>query len=231
MVGPDLAHVQERHPEEWIRDFIRSSQSVIKSGDEYADSLFKAFNQMQMPDQPNLTDGQLTDIIAYIREMSGAPQSGSANPAPPVGNSNRGRDLFLGNKRFVNLGASCNSCHNVEIEGFISGGALGKDLTHAIGRLSEAGVASVISGLPYPQMKETNGSRPVTPQEIADLTAFLSIADKQPPAGAVPAVGHYMLIGGLSGMVAVLVLFSAFWINRKKQPVNFSVFQRQTKSA
>ncbi|MBS1750042.1 MAG: cytochrome c, partial [Bacteroidetes bacterium] len=32
LVGPDLANIQNRHSEVWLINFIKSSQTVIKSG-------------------------------------------------------------------------------------------------------------------------------------------------------------------------------------------------------
>lgn len=230
LVGPDLANVQNRQSEEWIMKFIKSSRSVIESGDAYADSLFKEYNQVQMPDQTNLTDDQLKEILAYIVEKSSAPQAEKTSSTAIVGNSDRGRELFVGNIRFANQGAACNSCHNVEMEGYISGGALGKDLTHSITRLSASGVEAMISGLPFPQMKETYETKPVTEQEIADLTAFLITADQQAVDTATSRVAKYFLTGGISGIIILLGLYSIFWIRRKKGPVNFFIFRRQTKS-
>lgn len=231
LVGPDLANVQDQRPEEWLIRFIRSSQTVIKSGDKYADSLFKAYNQMPMPDHPNLSDAQIKDVLAYIETQSAAPQTSTASAKLPPGNSSRGRELFVGNIRFTNNGASCNSCHNVALKGYISGGALGKDLTHAVTRLSAEGVSTIISGLPFPQMKETYASRPVTPQEIADITAFLSATDKQAPVNTAGIAGAYLLFGGAGGIVILAILYSVFWKNRKRGPVYFRVFNRQLRSA
>lgn len=76
LVGPDLAGVEQRLPQEWIIKFVKSSQSVIKSGDKYADSLFQAYNQLPMPDNPNLSDEQIKEILTYI-------QTKSANPVGP----------------------------------------------------------------------------------------------------------------------------------------------------
>ena len=231
LVGPDLANVQNRHSDEWIKNFIKSSQTVIKSGDKYADSLFKAFNQMPMPEHPNLTDDQIKGLIAYITQQSSGSATSTASVAALPGNSNRGRNLFDGKIRFANRGAACNSCHNVDMKGYISGGALGKDLTHAITRLSAPGVAGIVSGLPFPQMKETYGKRPVTSQEIADITAFLTTADK--PVSTVAAtsnVGNYLLGGGVVGIILLLVLFSMFWMKRKNKTVNLALFRRQIKS-
>lgn len=81
LVGPDLANVSQRHSEDWIIKFVKSSQSVIKSGDPYADSLYKAFNQTLMPDHPALTDGQIKDVIAYIQTKGTSSTTGTPNGA------------------------------------------------------------------------------------------------------------------------------------------------------
>lgn len=72
LVGPDLVNIHQRRSEDWILKFVKSSQSVIKSGDKYADSLFQSFNQMIMPDQPTLNDDQIKNIISYIKDKSSA---------------------------------------------------------------------------------------------------------------------------------------------------------------
>lgn len=231
LVGPDLANIEEQRPKEWIVSFIKSSQTVIKSGDKYADSLFKAFNQMPMPDHPNLTNAQIDDLLAYIAKQSSSAGTTTASAELPPGDAQTGRKLFLGNVRFTNRGAACNSCHNVDIQGAVSGGALGKDLTHAVTRLSASGVAAIVSGLPFPQMKETYVSHPVTPQEIADIVAFLSTVDKQAPANPTNNVGAYLLFGGAAGITILAILYSLFWIRRKRGPVNIRIFNRQLKSA
>jgi len=168
-------------------------------------------------------------FVASSQE-SGTSGTDTKKNEAPSGNSERGRELFVGNIRFRNGGASCNSCHNVDIKGFISGGALAKDLTHAITRLTPVGVSGVVSGLVYPQMKETYGNRPLTKQEVADIVAFLIEADKEAPENTTNQFGTYLLTGGIGGIVILLGLYSFFWIRRKKRPVNFLVFKRQIKS-
>lgn len=232
LVGPDLANVEKRRPLDWILKFVKSSQTVVHSGDKYADSLFKAFNQMIMPDHPTFTDDQIKGILAYISAQGSAPATITTGAIALKGNSNRGRDLFDGKLRFTNRGAACNSCHNVDMKGFISGGALGKDLTHVITRLSAPGVAGIVSGLPFPQMKATYGTRLVTDQEIADITAFLTAADKPvPPKTFTSNVGNYLLVWGAAGFVILLILFSLFWMKRKNRTVNLRIYNRQIKSA
>lgn len=240
LVGPDLANVDKRQSEAWLIKFIKSSQSVVKSGDKYADSLFKAFNQVQMPDQPTLSDAQIKEVLDYIKSKSpaatastGTTTETTAETAPAStlnGDAARGKDLFVGNIRFSNNGPTCNSCHNVDMEGVISGGALAKDLTQAYSRLGEAGVQGVIAGLAFPQMKQSYESRPIMEQEIADIVAFLKEADKLASTKSTAGVGSTMLMGGIIGVIVLLILFSVFWIKRKSRTVNYSIYERQIKS-
>jgi mono/diheme cytochrome c family protein len=70
LVGPDLSDVHKRRTESWLLNFIKSSQSMIKGGDQTADSLFRAYNQILMPDQAALSDGDIKDILIYIKSKS-----------------------------------------------------------------------------------------------------------------------------------------------------------------
>src|SRR5690348_7356335 len=49
IIGPGLKDVHSRRNEEWILKWVKNSQSVIKSGDQYAVDLFNKFNQTAMP--------------------------------------------------------------------------------------------------------------------------------------------------------------------------------------
>src|SRR5688500_16613500 len=55
LTGPALAKVDERRSMEWIVSFIRSSQSLVKSGDKDAVAVFEKFNRIPMPDHPDLS--------------------------------------------------------------------------------------------------------------------------------------------------------------------------------
>ncbi len=67
LIGPALAGVDERHTIEWITRFVRSSQSVIKSGDKEAAVLYEKFNKIPMPNHPDLTDADIKGIVEYIK--------------------------------------------------------------------------------------------------------------------------------------------------------------------
>ncbi|MBN4066016.1 cytochrome C, partial [Candidatus Amoebophilus asiaticus] len=69
IVGPDLKDFHEKQPLEWAIKWIRSSGSVIRSGDEYAVDLFEEYNNVDMPDQ-DLSDDEITAVYNYIKEES-----------------------------------------------------------------------------------------------------------------------------------------------------------------
>ena len=67
LTGPALAGVDQRHSIAWITTFVRSSQTVIKSGDKEAVALFEKFNKITMPDHSDLTEGDIKGIVEYIK--------------------------------------------------------------------------------------------------------------------------------------------------------------------
>ncbi len=66
LVGPALAGVNERRPEEWLIKWIQNSQELVKAGDEYAVNLFNEYNQTIMP-PANVTPDEVRSILAYIK--------------------------------------------------------------------------------------------------------------------------------------------------------------------
>jgi mono/diheme cytochrome c family protein len=81
MTGPALANVEQRLYDEegldreWINKWIRNSSSLIKSGDPYAVKIFNEWNKVAMNAFPQLSDQDISDILAY----TAAPP-----PAPPL---------------------------------------------------------------------------------------------------------------------------------------------------
>ena len=69
LVGPDLIGIHGRRNEEWLLKWIKSSQTVIKSGDEYAVKLFNDYNKVQMPDQV-INEGEIKSILAYLKSKT-----------------------------------------------------------------------------------------------------------------------------------------------------------------
>ena len=66
LVGPALQGATERHEMPWLISFVKSSQSMIKGGDKTAIDLFNEYGKAIMPDQPTLSDEEISDIFAYL---------------------------------------------------------------------------------------------------------------------------------------------------------------------
>jgi len=69
VIGPALRDVHERQTEEWIYAFIKNSQKVIKSGDEYAVNLYNEYNKTLMTSF-DFSDEELNAILTYIKDES-----------------------------------------------------------------------------------------------------------------------------------------------------------------
>lgn len=67
MTGPALQGVRERWPDSTnLYSWIRNSQAFLATGDEYANKLYLEYNKSQMQAFPNLTDADISNILAYI---------------------------------------------------------------------------------------------------------------------------------------------------------------------
>lgn len=69
VVGPALKDIHKRRPLDWTISFIRNSQRVIQSGDEYANKIYEQFNKTEMPSF-DFSDDEIKSIIAYIKQES-----------------------------------------------------------------------------------------------------------------------------------------------------------------
>lgn len=67
LTGPALAGVHDRRSMDWIVSFVKSSQSMVKSGDKEAVALFEKFNKIPMPDHADLSDDNIKSIVEFIK--------------------------------------------------------------------------------------------------------------------------------------------------------------------
>lgn len=72
LVGPDLKDIHKKREEKWLLSWIKSSQTMVKSGDTIANKLFRENNQVMMPDLP-LNEEQIKAVLAYIKAESENP--------------------------------------------------------------------------------------------------------------------------------------------------------------
>jgi cytochrome c551/c552 len=179
VVGPDLRGVTARHDSGWLHRFIRSSQSVIRSGDRAAVALFQRYKK-RMPDH-ELTDVEIDALLAFIK--AGGPKADpgewrNARTAKPADVA-RGRNLFTGAVVLANGGAACVRCHDA---GGVAGwraGTLAADLTYAYAKYRDAGLTRALAESRFPLMADYR-ERPLTREETFALKAFLYQAARMP---------------------------------------------------
>lgn len=243
LVGPDLANVHERRSDEWLQKFIKSSQTLVNSGDPGAVAIFEEYNKMVMPDAP-FTDNQIAAVIVYIKAASGGEVQSAiaetvggetaASVDTGIGGTEEdiimGQNLFQGKIRLANGGPSCISCHDVKNDAIIGGGILAKELTNVFSRMGEPGVRAILGSPPFPVMQHAYLNKPLTYEEIFAIISFLQQADRDHMFQQPRDYGVKLAGTGIVGLIVLLSVYALLWRNRKKKPVNKDIFDRQVKS-
>ena len=203
LVGPDLKDISAQRDRDWLVRWITAPDQMIASGDPIAIELTQQFPGIVMPNL-GLSDAEAEAVLAYIDSRSGtAPASPVAAAVLPKGDVTRGKDFFTGNLRFSGGGPSCMACHSVSGIGALGGGQLGPDLTLAVNKYGGTdGLAAFLGNPPTQTMSVIWGPNPLTPQEQADLVAFLDQASLTGRPGdaivklsALAVVGAFLFLG------------------------------------
>ena len=103
MTGPALANVETRLAEEegldreWLYKWIKNSAGMIKSGDAYANKIYKEYNGTAMTAFPQLSNIDIDNILAYTAAVPKPPEGGGKTEAVvnPASNTNS-NSLILG---------------------------------------------------------------------------------------------------------------------------------------
>lgn len=235
LVGPDLAGVGDRRAPEWIVRFVQGSQAMVKAGDETAVALFKEYASIPMPDQP-LTEAQVLSIVEYARGSGAAAAAMAPPPAqvaaePTQADIEHGQALFQGKARPKNGGPSCNSCHEVVHDAVIGGGVLARELTTVFGRLGGPGVRSIIGAPPFPVMQRAYLDKPLTPEEVSSLVAFLQFSDRNHALQQPRDYGPKLAASGAGFTALLLGFYTVLWRGRKRQSVYQAISDRQITSS
>ncbi|WP_100842292.1 c-type cytochrome [Flavobacterium sp. 5] len=85
--GPALRGISEKHEMAWIYKWVHNSADLIKSGDAVAVKLFEDNNKVNMTPFPQLSTGDIDNIIAYTSEPKAevaAPAGAAAVPGTAV---------------------------------------------------------------------------------------------------------------------------------------------------
>jgi len=234
LLGPDLKDITEKRAQDWLIPYIQSSQTLIKNGDPDAIASYKEFNNLVMPDQP-LDDRQVKAILKYIDE-TGAGSTGVDDQEPVVdylANATKehvadGRLLFTGNKRLVNDGASCISCHHVKDDLAFSHGTLAKELTETYGLMGGAGMSAILQNPPFPTMSETYSKNSLTEEEVFAITAYLKSVNDQRANQNPTDFGYIFTLFGIIVFLLILVAIASLFFRRKKKSVNYEILSRQS---
>ena len=66
LVGPKLKGMSQKYEREWLYQWIKNSQELIKSGDERANAIYEEYGRSVMTAFPSLSDEDIDDIIEYV---------------------------------------------------------------------------------------------------------------------------------------------------------------------
>src|SRR2546430_6115081 len=87
--------------------------------------------------------------------------------------SEQGKAIFSGDRRMVNEGPACISCHTVKGVGALGGGRLAPDLTRVYERLQgRKSIGAWLFAPATPTMSSTFRKHPLKAEEISPLVAF-----------------------------------------------------------
>ena len=240
-VGPDLAGIHERRSQEWLEKFVKSSQSLIKSGDADAAAIAAEFNGIVMPDAV-INDQQIREVLDYINitgasltSVGGESPVVATQPAPVAAPASQediqmGQELFQGAARFDNGGPACNACHDVRNDAVIGGGILAAELTTVFSRMGGAGVKAILGQAPFPVMQAAYTDKPLTEAEVTALVGFLEYADSEEYNQLPRDYGIGLFLSGIFGAAILFLFFGIIWRKRKIGSVNQAIYDRQVTS-
>jgi mono/diheme cytochrome c family protein len=188
-VGPDLKRVTDRRKREWLLAFVRSSSTVIRSGDPTATKLFRQFKSERMPDWTDLSSELIASIIDYLKADGPdqkPPDERNAATAT-LAEIDTGRALFHGQLELARASQACAVCHSIHESKAASGGSLGPDLTGVYLKYQDRAMTEFLRHPCIPQVPASVSNMYLTPQESFAVKAYLAHAAGLAPRPA--AVG------------------------------------------
>ncbi len=209
LVGPDLDGVTTRRDKQWLTDWILAPDKMLAANDPTATALLQEYNNVPMPNY-GLTDAQVAALITYLESAQGTVVT-KPTQALPQGDPAIGRALFTGTRRLQNGGPPCMGCHSIAGLGALGGGALGPDLTPAFNKYGDTGLANFLNTTPTATMNAVWTRQPLTPDEQADLWAFLKQASvSERPANTIIQLTGLAVVGG----AVLAVIAHLYWRKR-----------------
>ena len=140
LTGPDLKNVTQRKDREWLVEYLQSPQTMMDKGDPYALKLQQEARGVVMPTINGMSKDRAQALLAMLDAESKLPKSQFAgmqiSDRPFTAyDISQGKAMFTGDRRLVNGGPPCISCHTVKGTGALGGGRLAPDLTRVYERL------------------------------------------------------------------------------------------------
>jgi mono/diheme cytochrome c family protein len=149
--------------------------------------------------------------------------AGAARGELPAGDARRGEALFTGATPFTNLGAPCLACHGVSGHALARAASFGPDLSDVYERYGAESLDGALADMPFPTMAPLYARHVVTPEERADLAAFLRDASAGKPP---PRIGGGF-VAGVAGFAA-LFLFAFIGVGRLRRSARPGTPHRET---
>jgi cytochrome c2 len=216
VVGPDLQGVTQRRDPKWLHDFISAPDKMIASGDPIAIELLNTHNNIRMPNL-GLTASQVDELITFLENPQAGSESGGVTGSSLLGDPARGKSLFIGQTGLQNGGMNCIACHNVDHAAVLGGGSLGPDLSQVVQRYGgEAALAGVLASLPFPTMQGVFQTRPLNPQEQADLLAYFVQASQNPTPKPVNSSNIWFWVIAGVGALLLFCILALFWSGQRQ---------------
>jgi mono/diheme cytochrome c family protein len=236
-VGPDLSGVYLIRKNDWLIQFIHSSQKFIKSGDTAAIAIYNEYSKIPMPDN-QLSDEQILSVIEYIKMYD---RNAAASAKAPKGKDSlvsaglksvipadsldtlytsetiaKGRSLFYGYTHFANGASPCITCHNINDQSILGGGKLARDLTGAYIKLGPVGLKAIVTSPPFPAMKTAMLNHNLSEDEIQAITSLLkSVGDQKYSYRIHDSAGLFFFSIGFVLALLLLAIIYILYDNRK----------------
>jgi mono/diheme cytochrome c family protein len=117
----------------------------------------------------------------------------ATSPPAAAADARRGEALYVGTARLSGGGAPCLGCHGIAGHGLARAASFGPDLSGAHAQYGADALDGLLEDVVFPSMAPIYRGHAVTPDERADLVAFLGASSSGAPA---------TLAGGFAGGVA-----------------------------
>ena len=219
LTGPDLKNVTQRKEPGWLVEFMQNPQAMLDKGDPYALKLQQEARGVVMPVVSGMTKERAQALLVMLDAESKLAKSQFAgmqiSERPFTGyDIAQGRAIFAGERRLVNGGPACISCHTVKATGALGGGRLGPDLTRVYERLQgRKTMAAWLFAPATPSMASVFRRHALKPEEILPLVAYFEDAARRGGQDDSAARLQFLLLG-LGGSALGLVLMDAAWKRR-----------------